>query len=98
MMQTEKLLDIIDRDMPLIIDLVKDIGEHPELGYKEFRTSGYVENFLNISGYVTEGNLAITGVKAKLKEQSEGPNIAFVAELDGIQERHIAAGITFSLV
>ena len=84
MMQTEKLLDIIDRDMPLIIDLVKDIGEHPELGYKEFRTSGYVENFLNISGYVTEGNLAITGVKAKLKEQSEGPNIAFVAELDGI--------------
>jgi Metal-dependent amidase/aminoacylase/carboxypeptidase len=84
MIQTKDLLDIIDRDMPLIIDLVKDIGEHPELGYKEFRTSGYVNEFLHLSGYTTETNLAITGVKAKLKKQSEGPNIAFVAELDGI--------------
>ena len=35
MIQTKDLLDIIDRDMPLVIDLVKDIGEHPELVYKE---------------------------------------------------------------
>jgi len=84
MIKTKDLLDIIDLEMPLIIDFVKDIGEHPELGYKEHRTSRYVNEFLRLTGYSTETNLAITGVKAKLKDRSEGPNIAFVAELDGI--------------
>ena len=37
MKHAKDLLDIIDRDMPLIIDLVKDINEHSELGYKERR-------------------------------------------------------------
>ena len=80
----KEILDIIDRNMPSIIDIVKDIGEHPELGYKEFRTSGIVNDFLRQSEYTTETNLAITGIKTKLKEKSEGPNIALIGELDGI--------------
>ena len=84
MIQTKDLLDIIDHNMPSVIDVVKDIGEHPELGYKEFRTSGIVNDFLCRSGYATETNLAVTGIKTKLKDPCEGPNIALVGELDGI--------------
>ena len=75
---------IIDRQSTSVIDLVKDIGSHPELGYKEFRTSNVVNDFLRFSGFNTERGLAITGIKTKLKKEVSGPNIAFIAELDGI--------------
>ena len=74
----------IDEQATLIPDVVKDIGAHPELGFKEFRTSGVVNDFLRSAGYETEQGLAITGVKARLKKEYEGPNMAVLSELDGI--------------
>lgn len=95
MQETHYILELIDRYLPEITDIVKDIACHPELGYKEFRTSGIVNDYLCRSGYATETNLAVTGIKAKLKEQNgQGrteekafyyqPNIAVIGELDGI--------------
>ncbi len=81
-LKKEILLKIEER-MPSIIDIVKDIGEHPELGYKEFRTSGIVNDFLCQVGYTTE-QLAITGIKTKLKDENTYPTIAIIGELDGI--------------
>ena len=84
MLPVDVLLDSIDRCIPSIIELVKDIGEHPELGFREFRTSSLVNDFLRQSGYTTETNLALTGIKAKLKDDVLRPNIAVIGELDGI--------------
>jgi len=75
---------IIDKQAASIINIVKDIGAHPELGFKEFRTSDVVNDFLRSSGYDTQRGLAITGIKAKLKKDCKGPNIAVLSELDGI--------------
>lgn len=79
----QELLLGIEESMPSIIDIVKDIGEHPELGYKEHRTSAIVDDYLSQIGYTTE-RLAITGVKAKLKNDLIAPTIAVLGELDGI--------------
>ena len=80
----KELCAIIDERSTAVIDIVKDIGAHPELGFKEFRTSDVVNDFFRSVGFDTERGLAITGIKAKLKKEHSGPNIAFIGELDGI--------------
>lgn len=81
----KEVINAIDKHISSIIDVAKDIGGYPELGYKEFRTSGIVNNFLQQAGYTTEQNLALTGIKAKLNENSgKNPTIAIIGELDGI--------------
>ena len=80
----EEISALIDGESASVIGLVKDIGSHPELGYKEFRSSDMVNDFLRSAGLETESGLAITGIKASLKKQWTGPNIAFIGELDGI--------------
>lgn len=88
-MNTEELKRIlineIDRCSEEVLELVKDIGYHPELGFKEVRTSGLVADYLRSCGYEVKENLALTGVKAKLKDTDEPiHNIAVLGELDGI--------------
>ena len=80
----KEICAIIDGQSAAVIDIVKDIGSHPELGFKEFRTSDVVNDFLRSVGFDTERGSAITGIKAKLKRDHSGPNIAFIGELDGI--------------
>ena len=75
---------IIDEQAAAVIDVVNDIGEHPELGYKEYRTSDIVSDFLCSAGLDTRRGLAITGIKAKLGKEYAGPNIALIGEMDGI--------------
>lgn len=84
-MKSYKVLsDIIDENLSSIVDVVQDIEAHPELGYKEFRTSAIVNDFLRSEGYTTQQGLAVTGIKTKLKEGSGSPCIAVIGELDGI--------------
>jgi len=80
----KEICAIIDGQAASVIDVVNDIGAHPELGFKEFRTSDMVNDFLRSAGLKTERGLAITGIKAKLKKDCTGPNIALIGELDGI--------------
>ena len=80
----KEICAIIDRQANSVIETVKDVGAHPELGFKEFRTSNVVNDYLRSAGFDTERGLAITGVKAKLKKENQGPNIAVIGELDGI--------------
>lgn len=66
------------------INLALDIESHPELGFKEFRTSEKVGDFFKTIGLPFQGGLAGTGIKARLKENASGPNLAVLGELDGI--------------
>ena len=78
------LCDAIDSWAERAINLAMEIEREPELGFKEHRTSEKVSNFLNTVGLRQERGLAVTGIKAKLKDSSEGPNVAILGELDGI--------------
>lgn len=80
----KEICDLIDELSVSVVDIVKDIGAHPELGYKEFRTAAVVKDFLRYAGYEPEYGLAITGIKAQLKKEQTTPNIAFIGEMDGI--------------
>ncbi|SMC49124.1 amidohydrolase [Sporomusa malonica] len=75
---------IIDEHSEKIISLAQTVAQHPELGYKEYVTSQSVKDFFDEIGLQYQDGLAITGVKATLKEKSNGPTVAIVGELDAV--------------
>ncbi len=81
----EKIIKLIDANRDRIIEFARDIYSHPELGYKEKRTSQKVYEILKEKSAEIENELAITGVKAYLKEKKEDElNIALIGELDAV--------------
>ena len=74
----------IDKNSDKLISFAKDLEKCPELGFKEERTSEKVCQFFKELNLPYRNKLAITGVKAKLKENSSGPNVAILGELDGV--------------
>ena len=42
----QRILKIIDDNRETIVDFARDIYDHAELGYKEFRTSGKFTDFM----------------------------------------------------
>ncbi|MCY6485672.1 amidohydrolase [Clostridium aestuarii] len=76
--------DTIDANAEKLISFAKQVESCPELGFKEDKTSQLVANFFKDLKLPYKKNLAITGVKAKLKESSSGPNIAILGELDAV--------------
>ncbi|CQR71009.1 putative hydrolase YxeP [Sporomusa ovata DSM 2662] len=79
-----KVCSAIDEYQEKIIKLAKDVAQHPELGYKEQVTSQLVKRFYEEIDLTYEDGLAITGVKAKLKDNGNGPNVAILGELDAV--------------
>ena len=80
----EQVLKEFDNIKDEIIEIGDDIFSHPELGFKEFRTSQIVKNFFKKCGIPYKDGLAITGVKGEIKFSDEGPNIAIFGELDAV--------------
>lgn len=67
-----------------IINFSKSVEKEPELGFKEQKTSKKVKGIFDEIGLKYRDGLALTGVKAKLKDQCEGVNIAVLGELDAV--------------
>lgn len=62
----------------------EDLFEFPELGYKEFRTSGkVVEELKRINPEITYSTFSETGIKTYLQNGKE-KTMAFIAELDAV--------------
>ncbi|EDS78475.1 putative amidohydrolase [Clostridium botulinum C str. Eklund] len=78
------ICDLIDENSEKIISIAKEIEKEPELGYKELKTSKKITDFFDALGLNYKSGLALTGVKAKLKEETKGPNVAILSELDGV--------------
>lgn len=75
----EKLNEIF----PRIIALSEDIYQHPELGFKEFRSRGKVIEALDAAG-IPHKDAAYTGLTACLDSGKPGPNIGLIAEFDAV--------------
>ncbi len=76
--------DEIEAHRTEICETGKAIYRHPELGYKEFFAAEQVRRTFNELNLTMEDHLALTGLKAKLKDNSAGPNLAIIGELDAV--------------
>jgi len=67
-------------------EVARQIGEHPELGYKEYFASNCLSDFLKKHGFIVE--LGIAGMEtaflARFPGRRPGPRIAFLAEYDAL--------------
>lgn len=79
----QKIISMIDSHAEELNALAKDLFEHAEQGYHEYRTAGLVADFLKKLGLHPETRLAVTGVKASTGTGA-GPNIALIGELDAV--------------
>lgn len=80
----KKVCDVIDANREKICEIGRGIYKNPELGYKETYANGQVKRIFDELGLEYEDGLAVTGVKAKLLGDVQGPNIAIMGELDAV--------------
>ena len=74
----------IDARSDEIINLAKNILEHPEPGFRETKTSALVARKFAELGIPFRAGLALTGVRADLIGGTAGPALAIVGELDSL--------------
>jgi amidohydrolase len=74
----------IDRRRDDIIGIAQTMLHHPELGFKEIRTSALVSSTLSGLGLPVRTGLAITGVDGVLTGSTPGPSVCIMGELDSV--------------
>lgn len=74
----------IEKYRQLILDSERYIWQHPETGYKEFKTSAYMAETFQKLGYELVMADGITGFYTVLDTGKPGPEILILAELDSI--------------
>jgi amidohydrolase len=75
----------VDRRAADIIAVGEEIRRHPELGFKEYKTSRLVAQTFEKIGLTPRTGLALTGVRADAAgRRGEGPTFALLGELDGL--------------
>jgi hippurate hydrolase len=62
----------------------RDIHKHPEMGYKEYRTSDLVAEQLSAYGYQVTRGLGGTGVVGQLRRGTGGKSIGLRADMDAL--------------
>jgi amidohydrolase len=81
--RTDPVLENIDRLLPDLEALYKDVHAHPELSMQESRTAKLAADRLRICGYeVTEG-VGKTGVVGLLRN-GDGPTVMLRADMDAL--------------
>lgn len=67
-----------------LIELRRDFHKHPELGFKEFRTSKKVASYLKGLGLEVTENVAETGVIGLLEGDNPGKTLMLRADMDAL--------------
>lgn len=75
---------IVDRVMPQVVEWRRDFHQYPELGNREFRTSGIVAEYLQYLGMEVRTEVAHTGVIGILYGGRPGPVVALRADMDAL--------------
>ena len=76
--------EAIDRRSERIVGLGEAIMDQPELGFKEQQTARRVSEVFGELELEHQRELALTGVKARLKGKRKGPTLALMGELDAL--------------
>ncbi len=80
----EKYFDYVDKHKQLILDTERYIWKNPETGYKEFKTSAYMEKAFTDLGYEITKADGITGFYTVIDTGRPGPTLLILGELDSI--------------
>lgn len=79
----EKVEDAVDQCLPEVIEIRRDIHQHPELGFKEHRTSLKVTNWLERCG-IKFDRVAETGIVGLLHGGEHGKTVLLRADMDAL--------------
>jgi metal-dependent amidase/aminoacylase/carboxypeptidase family protein len=80
---TESFLKSLDRLIPDLEALYKDIHAHPELSMQETRTAGLAADRLRAAGYEVTTGVGETGVVGLLRN-GDGPTVMLRADMDAL--------------
>ncbi|RGY98701.1 amidohydrolase [Clostridium sp. AM58-1XD] len=80
----QKILDQVDGKRELIYEAAQTIWKNPEIGYKEWKTTKYLEGKFEELGYKLQKAENIPGFTAQLDTGRPGPVIAVIGELDSL--------------
>ncbi len=78
------LKSIVEKHRGLILDTERFVWENPETGFKEFKTSAYLEKVFVSLGYDIVKADDITGFYTVIDTGIEGPEVLILGELDSI--------------
>jgi len=80
----ERVSRYLDEHAAKFIELGDLLYHTPELGFREFKTSRIVAENFKALGLPYEENLALTGVKARLRGKESLATVALLGELDAV--------------
>lgn len=78
------LISAVEKHRSLILETERYVWENPETGYKEVKTSKYLENIFRDLGYELNMAEGITGFYTVIDTGREGPEVLILGELDSI--------------
>lgn len=78
------LIDFVEKNKQLILDTERYIWANPETGYKEIKTSAYMEKVFKSLGYNLTMAEDIPGFYTVIDTGRPGPEVLVLAELDSI--------------
>lgn len=84
MINYEKLLESVDKHRELIFQAERYIWKNPETGYKEWKTSAYLEAEFEKLGYTLTKAGDIPGFYTTINTGRPGPCILIMGELDSL--------------
>ena len=84
MVDSKKLISLVEKYEKLIYDTADHIWAHPETGYREWKTSAYMEQHFEELGYTLTKADNIPGFYTDLDTGKPGPKIAILGELDSL--------------
>jgi amidohydrolase len=80
----ERIRVLSNKDLPKLVKLRRELHQHPELGYSEFRTSQRVARELKKLGIKVKTGVAKTGVVGVLAGKKKGKTVALRADMDAL--------------
>ena len=80
----KNVCDVIERNAEQIIAVAENIAKNPETGFREVETAKLLTRKLTELGIEFKDGLAITGVKALLNDNVDGPTVSVLGELDAL--------------
>ncbi len=92
--QSERVLSTLDRLLPELEPIYKDIHAHPELSMPEVRTAKLAAEHLNAAGYEVTAGVGKTGVVGVLRN-GDGPTLMLRADMDALPVKE-ATGLPYA--
>ena len=80
----EKINVLIDKNIDRVIEIRRDIHQHPEIAMEEVRTSGIVKAELEKLGLEVQDKIGKLGVVATLRGKEEEKTLLLRADMDAL--------------